>query len=70
MSWNSGSHETPLSKELSLASPWNMNASLFAARFAWVTITPLGRDVDPLVNWRNARSSGVTFTSSARGAGG
>ena len=30
---------------------------MFAARFACVSITPLGREVEPLVNWRNATSS-------------
>ena len=35
---------------------------MFAARFAWVSVTPLGRDVEPLVNWRNATSSRPTFS--------
>jgi len=46
-----------------------MNDSLFQARFAWVTMTPLGRDVLPDVNCRKQRSCGSTFTSSAPGAG-
>ena len=66
MSWKSGSQLTPLSTLESLPSPWIMNASLLAARFPWVTATPLGREVEPLVNWRNARSSGWTSTARTR----
>ena len=35
---------------------------MFAARFAWVSVTPLGRDVEPLVNWRKATSSSPIFS--------
>ncbi len=35
---------------------------MFAARFACVSVTPLGRDVEPLVNWRNATSSRPIFS--------
>ena len=37
-----------------------MIAWLFTLRFRCVTITPLGREVLPDVNWRNARSSRLT----------
>ena len=36
---------------------------MFAARFPCVSVTPLGRDVDPLVNCRNATSSRVIFSA-------
>ena len=39
-----------------------MIACAFAARLWWVTMTPLGADVLPDVNWRNARSSPVIDT--------
>jgi len=38
-----------------------MNAWMFASRFWCVSVTPFGRDVEPLVNWRNATSSGAIF---------
>ena len=38
-----------------------MMARTLAARLAWVSTTPLGREVDPLVNWRKATSSSVTL---------
>jgi hypothetical protein len=41
-----------------------MMAWLFAERFRWVTITPLGREVLPEVNWRKARSSRRTGSGS------
>ena len=69
MSWKSGSHDTPLSKDESLPRPWTMKASEFAARLPCVTMTPFGRDVLPEVNWRNARSSGSIATSSVPGDG-
>jgi hypothetical protein len=39
-----------------------MMQCMFASRFACVRVTPFGRDVDPLVNWRNAGSSGAILT--------
>ncbi len=38
-----------------------MMARTLAARLPWVRTTPLGREVEPLVNWRKAVSSSVTF---------
>ncbi len=39
---------------------------MFAARFACVSVTPLGRDVEPLVNWRKAMSSRPIFSALER----
>jgi hypothetical protein len=50
MSWYSGSQLTPLSRSPFEASPSTMIALALAIRLAWVTITPLGSDVDPDVN--------------------
>ena len=36
---------------------------MLAARFACVSVTPLGRDVEPLVNCRNATSSSAIFSA-------
>ena len=35
----------------------------FAARFPCVSMTPFGRDVEPLVNWRKATSSRPIFSA-------
>jgi len=39
-----------------------MNTWMLAKRFACVTLTPLGREVEPLVNWRKAMSSRPIFS--------
>ena len=42
-----------------------MIARTLAARFACVSTTPFGRDVEPLVNCRKATSSRPTFTGTS-----
>src|SRR6266536_945584 len=43
-------------------------ADRLAARFAWLTMTPLGVPVDPDVYWRNARSRGSGPVAAASGS--
>ena len=49
-----------------MRAPSSMMHFTLAARFAWLRFTPLGRDVEPLVNWRKAVSSSV-IRSARRG---
>ena len=61
MSWYSGNQLTPTSSGRTL-SPSCMMHLMLAARFACVSVTPFGREVEPLVNWRKQTSSIPIFS--------
>src|SRR5512146_491355 len=66
MSWYMGSQNTPLSSDC-IPKAWWM-ARMLAMRFPWLTMTPLGRLVEPEVYWSMASASGEMAGSCQRSA--
>src|SRR6185295_15431820 len=67
MSWLSGSQLTPTSFVEASTPEGPANPAMFSDRFACVTATPLGDDVDPDVNCTNAMSSSDGRVSESSG---
>jgi hypothetical protein len=67
MSWYCGSQETTFKLLVypKMETEFNEIKRIWAQRLAWVTITPLGKEVDPEVYCKKAKSSGAGLGSTS-----